>query len=68
MCNTIHIVVASDLYEEKLEGDEPEPLEVETFSFSQLLELNERSDFSEARALAALFVVREQLHKISYRL
>ena len=61
MCNSIEVVVAKDLYEEKPEGDEPEPLGVEIFSFDQLLELNERADFSEARVLAALYLVKDKL-------
>ena len=61
MKNRIHVMVAQDLYEERLEGDEPEPLEVVEWSFDRLLELNEREDFSEARALAALFLVKEKL-------
>ncbi len=61
MCNSIEVVVAKNLYEEKLEGDEPEPLGLEIVSFDQLLELSERADFSEARALAALFLAREKL-------
>ncbi len=46
---------------ETLEGDEPEPLAVETFSFDQLMELCARPDLTEARVIAALFLVREQL-------
>lgn len=61
MTRSIHIMVAQSLYEETLEGDEPEPLEVETFSFDQLMELCARPDFTEARVIAALFLVREQL-------
>lgn len=63
MCQSIRVVAASDLYAEKLEGDEPEPLDVEKFSFDQLLELNERPDFSEARVLAALYLVRDLIKK-----
>ena len=62
MKRSIHIMVAQHLYEERLEGDEPEPLEVETFSFDQLMELCARPDFTEARVIAALFLVREQLN------
>ena len=61
MTRRIHVLLARDLYEEKLEGDEPEPLEVETFAFDQLLELCARPDFTEARVIAALFLAREKL-------
>lgn len=61
MTRRIHVLVARDLYEEKLEGDEPEPMEIETFAFDQLLELCARPDFTEARVIAALFLVRDKL-------
>ena len=61
MKNRIHVAVARDLFEEQLEGDEPEPMEVVKWSFDRLIELNERPDFSEARTLAALFLTREKL-------
>ncbi len=61
MSSRINVMIARDLYEEKLEGDEPEPLIVEICSFDQLLELSARPDFTEARALAALFLAREKL-------
>lgn len=63
MQNRIHVAVARDLFEERLEGDEPEPMEVVEWSFDRLIELNERPDFSEARTLAALFLVREKLQQ-----
>ena len=63
MCHTIYVAVARNLYEEKLEGDEPEPLGLEVFSFDQLLAINERQDFSEGRVLAALYLVKDQLER-----
>ena len=63
MCHKMHVVVASDLYEEKLEGDEPEPLGVEIFSFDQLIELTQHPEFSEARTLAALYLVRDLIEQ-----
>ena len=62
MSHRIHVMLARDLYEEKLEGDEPEPLKTAIFSFDQLLELCARPDFSEARAIAALFLIREKIN------
>ncbi|WP_067515285.1 ADP compounds hydrolase NudE [Endozoicomonas ascidiicola] len=61
MKRKIHLFVAQNLYENKLEGDEPEPLEVETFTFDELMTLCQRSDLTEARVIAALFLVREKL-------
>jgi ADP-ribose diphosphatase len=59
----MNIVVAEGLYEEKLEGDEPEPLIVRRWPLSNLLALLEEPDFREARNVSALFMVREWLVK-----
>lgn len=58
---TMHIVVAQDLYECRLEGDEPEPLEVIPWSIHNLDELLARPDFVEARCIAALFLTQKWL-------
>lgn len=57
----MRIVVARDLYEKSLEGDEPEPLEVVTWKLSDLDALLERPDFIEARCIAALFLAKKWL-------
>lgn len=56
-----HVVLAAGLYERRLAGDEPEEIEVVPWRLSRLLELVERDDFTEARSMAALFLVRERL-------
>ncbi|MET4692182.1 ADP compounds hydrolase NudE [Endozoicomonas lisbonensis] len=61
MKNHIHVVLARDLYPDRLEGDEPELMEVVEWSFDRLQALNDRPDFSEARTLAALYLVRDKL-------
>lgn len=61
MGHKMHVVLARDLYECKLEGDEPEPLEVHLHPMSQLNELISRDDFHEGRSVAALFITRERL-------
>ena len=61
MTHAIDVVVATDLYEKKLPGDEPEPLEVVPWPLSRLGELLGRDDFTEGRSIAALFLVREWL-------
>lgn len=61
MNHRMHVLLASDLYEKRLPGDEPEPLVVETHSFKELPALLAREDFHEARAIAALFIAREKL-------
>lgn len=59
----MHIFLATDLYPEKLEGDEPEPLEVVTWSWQKVSELLAREDFSEARSVSALFMAQQMLNK-----
>jgi len=61
MSHEIHLVVAEDLYEERLPGDEPEPLEVMPWKFDKLHELMLREDCSEGRSLAAMYIVRDWL-------
>ena len=55
------LVVARDLYPEKLAGDEPEELEVVPWKLADLDQLMLREDFSEGRSLAALFIARQWL-------
>ena len=57
----MNIVVAEDLYPEWLEGDEPEPLPQVRWPLAHLMDLLEEPDFTEARNVSALFLVREWL-------
>lgn len=61
MGHQTHLVLAEDLYPERLPGDEPEEPEVIPWKLDALHELMLREDCSEGRALAALFIVREYL-------
>ena len=61
MSHTAHLVIARDLYPQRLEGDEPEELEVIPWKLDALHELILREDFSEGRSIAALFIAREWL-------
>ncbi|MHB0774622.1 ADP compounds hydrolase NudE [Halomonas sp. WWR20] len=61
MDHRMHVLLASDLYDKRLPGDEPEPLIVETHAFDDLSALLTREDFHEARAIAALFIARDRL-------
>ena len=61
MTGRMQVVLAQDLYPEKLEGDEPEPLGVHIFHFDDLPQLIARTDFNEARAIAALFLAKDRL-------
>ncbi len=56
-----HIVLAQDLYEEKLPYDEPEEIEVIPWRLDQLEQLFKQDDFTEARSMAALYMVRDHL-------
>lgn len=56
-----HILLATDLYRERRVGDEPEAIEVVPWPLHSLSELLRHSDCTEARSIAALFMVREQL-------
>ena len=59
MSHEIQLVLAEDLYPERLPGDEPEELEVVPWKLDALHELMLLDDCSEGRSLAALFIVRE---------
>lgn len=54
--NAMTIFIAQDLYPEKLEGDEPEPLELVRWPLANANELLQQADFTEARSVAALLL------------
>jgi len=56
------IILAEDLYLQRLEGDEPEPIDVVPWSLARLDELLLRDDCTEARSIAALYMVRDLLN------
>lgn len=60
-----HVLLAEDLYAEKRQGDEPEPIEVVPWPLDRLNELCALADCTEARSIAALFMVRELLQSES---
>ncbi|MCP3664286.1 MAG: ADP compounds hydrolase NudE [Gammaproteobacteria bacterium] len=61
--HTTHIVVAEELFLNRLEGDEPEPIEVVPWKLSQISSLMEQNDFTEARSIAALYMLREYIDR-----
>lgn len=61
MTHITHVVLARDLYPEKLEGDEPEELDVVPWPISDLGALTARDDCTEGRTIAALYIAREYL-------
>jgi len=55
------IFTAKYLFEERLEGDEPEPLEVVEWPIADYKSLLVSSEFNEARSVAALMLVIDQI-------
>jgi ADP-ribose diphosphatase len=63
MTHVTHVILARDLYTEKLEGDEPEELEIVPWPIADLHELVQRPDCTEGRSIAALYIAREYLQR-----
>jgi len=61
MSHVTHVVLARDLFEGRLPGDEPEEIEVLPWKLDDLHQLLTIEEFSEGRAMAALFLAREWL-------
>ena len=61
--HTIDIILAEDLFPEKLEGDEPEELEVIPWRIDQIDQLMAAGECSEARSIAALYLAADYLSK-----
>ena len=57
--HTTEIVIAQDLYAEKLPGDEPEELEVIPWKLNNINQLLSTGECTEARSIAALFMTLE---------
>ena len=62
LSHTTHVILARDLYPRREPGDEPEELEVVPWSLRDLPALLLHDEVTEARSIAALFMVRERLH------
>lgn len=63
MTHVTHVVLARDLYPAKLPGDEPEELEIVPWPLDDLHLLVQRSDCTEGRSIAALYIARDYLLK-----
>ncbi|GAB2721464.1 ADP compounds hydrolase NudE [Halomonas garicola] len=61
MRHRMNVLLATDLYDKRLPGDEPEPLVVESQPLDDIDALLARDDFHEARAIAALYIARDRL-------
>ncbi|MEZ8010714.1 MULTISPECIES: ADP compounds hydrolase NudE [Vibrio] len=58
----ITLFIAEELYPEKLEGDEPEPLDIVRWPLAQAEELLTHLDFCEARSITALLLALRVLN------
>ena len=63
MSHITHIVLARDLYRHKLEGDEPEEIDVVPWPMADIRELARRDDCTEGRSIAALYFARDYLEE-----
>ncbi|SQI34788.1 ADP compounds hydrolase nudE [Leminorella richardii] len=61
--STMCIVLAEDLYPQKLEGDEPEPLTLVPWPKADMMSLLQAKDFNESRNVSAMFLAREYLQQ-----
>ncbi len=61
--HTTHMMVAKDLYKKRVEGDEPEPIEVVPWKLDDTDALLARDDFTEARSIVALMLLKDRLAK-----
>lgn len=60
MGNQVTLVLAQDLYEKRLPGDEPEEIEVIPYKMADIDTLIAGDEFVEAYAIASLLMIRER--------
>ena len=60
---SVHAYLATDLYEQSMPGDEPEPLEVVPWPLTELDALLQSAEISEARSLATLMLVQSHIQQ-----
>ena len=63
MTHVTHVVLARNLYPAKLEGDEPEELEIVPWPLADLYKLVQRPDCTEGRSIAALYIAHDFLQQ-----
>lgn len=63
MGHCLTAVLAEDLYPCRLQGDEPEEMEVVTWPLNELEKLLQDDTFTEGRAIAALYMTKELLQQ-----
>lgn len=59
----MHVLIAENLSESRLEGDEPEPLDVIKWAVRDIDKLMAQEDFCEARSVAALLMLERYLNQ-----
>ena len=59
--SVMHVFVAKDLYLERLEGDEPEPLELVNWPVNNIDGLMDEPDFNDARSVAAVLMAQQEI-------
>jgi len=59
-----HLILATKLYPQHATGDEPEELEVVAWPLARARELLQQKDFTEARSLAALLLLLDDLGRV----
>jgi ADP-ribose diphosphatase len=62
--HTIDVVIARDLYPERLNGDEPEEMEVIPWKLSDIHSLIATGECTEARSIAALYLCHDYLRSL----
>jgi len=62
LTHKMNLVLAENLSPSKLDGDEPEPLEVFKVPINDIETIIDREDFTEARSIAALFLAKQILN------
>ena len=65
MGHGITLVIAEALYPSRLEGDEPEPLEVVRWPLNQIDALALHPEFNEGRAIAALYLLKLHMNTLA---
>ncbi|MCX7125770.1 MAG: ADP compounds hydrolase NudE [Gammaproteobacteria bacterium] len=59
----MHIVLAKDLYPQKMDGDEPEPIEVVPWKLNNIDALLAHPEFHESRSVAAVLLLERMLSR-----
>lgn len=57
-----HLYLATGLFKAKLQGDEPEELEIVHWPLTDLMNLLEQNDFSDARSQLAVYLLNDYLN------